>query len=312
MDTNDISVIIQGPIYAENSDLYSLRRCIGSVRSFLPGAEVILSTWTSEVNGDLLPYIEALIDKLHLIRLPEEISSATISNNIHRQFISTSAGLRIASRPYALKIRANFWFTGFPSVMLKDYGDKLVTLMLCGSMKDSGIIGCLPDFIMLGPTDVLLKIWSFRWNTDNIKELNFWGLLRTLPLWPSRYKLLPEQCLGIAAMRAYGFTNVPTTIWSSSPAIISDWCQFLSQHITMIPMDKAQITSSELRYFQGNFMTDPRGECAEDALVIWFKTSIYHRFRYILSTSFLQGLAKALLYYFSPELYKRVKNARRL
>ena len=45
--TSDISVILQGPVREET------RRAVQSVRSFLPGAEIILSTWLGEVLEDL-------------------------------------------------------------------------------------------------------------------------------------------------------------------------------------------------------------------------------------------------------------------
>ena len=48
MDTKDISVIVQGAIN-KNETI----KCLQSIRQYLPGAEIILSTWEGSNITDL-------------------------------------------------------------------------------------------------------------------------------------------------------------------------------------------------------------------------------------------------------------------
>ncbi len=98
--TEDISVVVQGAINNEITP-----RCLRSIRTFLPDAEIILSTWN---NSDVenLDY-----DTLVLNQDPGAVKCDIIDNalnNQNRQLVSTKAGLKKANRKFILKLRTDF------------------------------------------------------------------------------------------------------------------------------------------------------------------------------------------------------------
>ena len=99
----DISVIVQGPII-ENETIY----CLKSIRKYLPGAEIILSTWkNSDTKG--LDF-----DKLILNDDPSCTYSdkcKRIPFNLNRQIVSTQNGLKEVKRKYAFKLRSDLILT---------------------------------------------------------------------------------------------------------------------------------------------------------------------------------------------------------
>jgi hypothetical protein len=109
--TSDISVVVQGAVAGPSKDgkAYPTRDCLASIRRRLPGAEIVLSTWQgSDVSG--LDY-----DRLVLSDDPgavEFVEVPGVRNNVNRQIVTTLAGLRLATRPYALKIRTDMLVTG--------------------------------------------------------------------------------------------------------------------------------------------------------------------------------------------------------
>ncbi len=113
IDTNDISVIVQGAVDKENTPL-----CLKSIRKHLPGAEIILSTWKgTEVNN--LDY-----DKVVLNQDPGGFKDKcvnTFTNNTLRQLISTQNGLKRATKKYIIKMRSDLIFQ---SCKFLEYFDK--------------------------------------------------------------------------------------------------------------------------------------------------------------------------------------------
>lgn len=98
IDGSQISVVIQGPVRV------STKALITSVRSLLPGAEIILSTWNSE-NVSGLDY-----DYLVLSEAPKAFvqhKRTQTKNNLNRLIRSTIVGIKKASRDYILKIRSD-------------------------------------------------------------------------------------------------------------------------------------------------------------------------------------------------------------
>lgn len=115
--TAEISVICQGYIAPELTE-----KCLHSLKSVFPGAELILSTWEgTDVSG-----LEA--DKIVFSPDPGTLIAdevAGTANNVNRQIVSTKAGLRVAVRPYILKTRTDIVFhsDGFLNYFAK-YDDR--------------------------------------------------------------------------------------------------------------------------------------------------------------------------------------------
>ncbi len=99
----DISVIVQGPVVTDAAAAATTREVLASVRKFLPGAEIIFSTWE---NQDI-----SALDYDLLVTNPDPGSVGERANsssaNIYRQIVSSRAGLQAGTRPYGLKLRSD-------------------------------------------------------------------------------------------------------------------------------------------------------------------------------------------------------------
>ena len=99
IDSKEISVIVQGAV----DSCYTLQ-CLNSIRKYLPGAEIILSTWEGSDVSNLKP------DKLLLNKDPGGILCNPLTgvfNNCNRQLISTRKALLNVKRKYCLKLRSD-------------------------------------------------------------------------------------------------------------------------------------------------------------------------------------------------------------
>lgn len=102
----EISVVIQGPLYRE-ADL--TRRAVESAREHLPGAEIIYSGWQGAETSGLA------CDRIVLSEDPggrPHLHDPRYLHNTNRQIVSTLAGLREATRRYAVKMRSDHLLTG--------------------------------------------------------------------------------------------------------------------------------------------------------------------------------------------------------
>jgi hypothetical protein len=116
VDTGQISVIVQGPIAGAAGDAPDQRitkKCIDSIRHWLPKAEIILSTWenadTSDLDFDILVKNE---DPGGVCFHKSTSDGVEVLNNVNRQIMTTRAGLLTAHGRYALKIRSDFFLKG--------------------------------------------------------------------------------------------------------------------------------------------------------------------------------------------------------
>lgn len=99
--SEEISVIIQGPIL-DGMTLESIK----SVKSVLPNAEIIVSTWNDAITDGLT------VDYLVKNKDPRGeyySDNPKIIYSANRQIISTLSGLKVATRKYALKIRSDMY-----------------------------------------------------------------------------------------------------------------------------------------------------------------------------------------------------------
>lgn len=102
LDPKNISVVIQGVVNKKET-----RSCIASVRKFLPGAEIILSTWKNQkVSGlDYDVLIESEDPGAFAYRKNGDL------NNLNRQLFSTSEGVKRVNRKFTLKLRTDLVLT---------------------------------------------------------------------------------------------------------------------------------------------------------------------------------------------------------
>lgn len=96
--SSDISVVIQGALS------FGTKAVLKSLRTALPGAELILSTWEgTEVDG--LDFDKVVLSPDPGAQIADEVSG--IMNNVNRQIVSSAAGLKVVSKPFVLKTRTD-------------------------------------------------------------------------------------------------------------------------------------------------------------------------------------------------------------
>lgn len=100
--TKDISVIIQGPIYADITD-----KTVANIRDMFPDSQIIVSTWAGSNYKNQNADIVVESDDPGGFPLYD---NPKILNASNRQIVSTMAGLRQATRLYSLKIRTDMFF----------------------------------------------------------------------------------------------------------------------------------------------------------------------------------------------------------
>lgn len=115
IDNADITVVVQGPVQAlpdRDMDEGITAQCLNSVRRYLPGAKIILSTWAAQqLEG--LDYDELVIsdDPGSNIDMYKPDGSPN-RENTNRQIVSTVAGLKRVTTPYAMKLRTDNFLIG--------------------------------------------------------------------------------------------------------------------------------------------------------------------------------------------------------
>ena len=99
--SNEISVIVQGRV-----EMPATRKCLQSIRKYLPDAEIVLSTWE---KSDLT-HIKGLYNILALNKDPGAVifdDKENKQNNLNRIIVSSQNGIKAATRKYVLRLRSD-------------------------------------------------------------------------------------------------------------------------------------------------------------------------------------------------------------
>lgn len=170
IDSKDISVVVQGPIY-QNITEY----CLESIRKYLPNAQIILSTYKNSnltnlkydilvENEDCGNYSADLYDKRY--------------NNTNRQIMTTKSGLVYCNRKYTLRIRTDLSLSSakflkyfaklsfITDTKYKVFNKKIIVLTLFtrhfignGSKRYETPFH-ISDWIQFGLTEDIKKVWD--------------------------------------------------------------------------------------------------------------------------------------------------------
>ena len=172
IDSKDISVIVQGAIDKEYTP-----HCLESIRTYLPKAEIILSTWEgSDIEG--LDY-----DKLLLNKDPGGFAMSPFeTNNVKRQVYSTLQGLKQASRQYSLKIRSDIELVNnnFTKYLNKfnNYNNDwhffkkriIIPSLISRDPRIWESPMCPSDWCSFGLTEDMLNLWNIDFPTNEEEE----------------------------------------------------------------------------------------------------------------------------------------------
>ena len=116
---DEITVVLQGPIIQGETE-----KSISSIRTFLQGAKIILSTWQGSETKNLD------VDEVVLNQDPSSYYCGTtldnkkIFYNLNRQLLSTQNGIKRVHTKYTLKLRSDMYFTKDIQSSLLNYFDK--------------------------------------------------------------------------------------------------------------------------------------------------------------------------------------------
>lgn len=210
--SDQISVIVQGAVGNDIED------CILSIRQHLPHSEIILSTWEGSKLPPALPVDACLFNKDPGARPLNQ--DASLLNNTNRQLVSTIAGLRKATRPYALKLRTDFQIlhTSFLSAFERydvrvpafvHYREKIVIPHYSTRFPESAKPYPFhpSDLCLFGLTEDLIKHFDVPMLEENDWD---WALrhadeVNTPPSDnPSRPRFAPEQHFFLHSLWAHG------------------------------------------------------------------------------------------------------------
>lgn len=187
---NDISVIVQGPIYYET--MFS-KNCtndvILSIRRLLPNAEIILSTWKGEktdiFDTDIVIENEDPGTFYMDYGIVMDNGSSLTTMNINRQIVSTVNGIKAATRRFVIKMRTDTILEGteflnhfiqYNRPVSKGYKDVLKHRVLALSATNPRLAVPQPfyvcDFFFFGYKEDVLKVWDIPLIDDTKLKLN--------------------------------------------------------------------------------------------------------------------------------------------
>lgn len=227
MKADEISVIVQGAIDKNFTPI-----CLKSIRKYLPGAEIILSTWEgSDVDG--LDYDELVLNRdpggyKHDFAIYNQPRS---TNNFNRQLISTCSGIMKANRKYCMKLRSDIilksadFLKYWDKFEVRDSKYKLFShRVLCSSLFSrehscqNGTGFPVPfhpsDFWFFGLLEDL-KDYFGDCPRETEKEASDWGFKypNRLPYTTCLWRFSPEQCFCVNWVKKY-YPDVQFEDWS--------------------------------------------------------------------------------------------------
>jgi hypothetical protein len=224
MEPRDLSFVVQGAIDHSISPMTGeavTRSCLGSLRRYHPGAEIILSTWHGQQLDGLDYDVLVLNDDPGAWNALRPDAGAVKLDNTNRQIVSTKNGLHHASRKYAAKVRSDMIFRGSQWMRHYDryprradkwriFKERLITCSMWA--RDPHCPYSLqplhpPDWVHIGLKEDVLLLWDVELQPE--PESSQWFLNRgPVPLPPPadpdirRYS--PEQYLWRTLLAKYG------------------------------------------------------------------------------------------------------------
>lgn len=197
VDTEEISIVVQGPVIW-NKDYYETGwtfEVLNRARHFFPGSEIILSTWKGQ-NIDGLSFDFVIFNDD-----PGPLNTKDSSNNLNRQIVSTSSGLKKATRRYAMKLRTDTifnnncmisYFAKYPCRIetWKMFKERIVTdAALNPKHYLTPFPFQIPDWIHFGFREDLLILWDI----PLAEKPNF-----------ERFMCSPEQYIWTSCIKKFG------------------------------------------------------------------------------------------------------------
>ncbi|WP_440057164.1 WavE lipopolysaccharide synthesis family protein [Pseudomonas fragariae (ex Marin et al. 2024)] len=167
VDSRKISVVIQGPLYRNLSSKRNIFACIASIRTHLPQAEIIVSTWRHEDTFGVKA------DQIVMSDDPGAfVDDAGNQININRMLRSTLCGIQSASRPYVMKMRADHNLTSAALAVIGQSDDTepgetqlfdtpiTTTTLYIRDPERLPMLFHISDLVQFGTRDAMLAMWE--------------------------------------------------------------------------------------------------------------------------------------------------------
>lgn len=245
---SDLSVVIQGPLLLDRVE--GARRCLDSVRSLLPAAEVIVSTWEGEDASAIASPV--------LVEQSADPGCFVLADgfpiNLNRLQRSTLAGLRRASRPYCLKLRSDLALADrrflvaapAPEGCLFERPMTMTNLYLRDPEKFT-LLFHFSDIAQFGLTRDLLSFWDGPLFEED--EVLFPPAAPGRPR--GRLRLYPEQATTLRWLARNGVDVALAQPAQIDRPLLALWARVLSANIHLVDWRKSGIV------FPQRFATDP-------------------------------------------------------
>lgn len=171
--SKDFSVIIQGPISGKKDDSPEKQQtlqCIKNIREKLPEAEIIISTWIGE-DADYLDFDKIVYNEDPGAITYNDFELKNVYNNNNRQIVSTFNGLKLATRKYAIKMRAdlriestNFfnYFGKYKAYNKYNFFNQkiLISTYFSRNPEKLPLLYHISDLFQIGLTEDLQNLWN--------------------------------------------------------------------------------------------------------------------------------------------------------
>lgn len=176
INSNEISVIMQGPVYGKKTDNEQdkiTKICCKRVKELLPDCELILSTWEGTESDDI-PF-DVIIYNQDPGGIPMILNGINRMNNTNRMLVSTINGIKRAKKKYVLKLRTDMYlesldfvdkFRLFPvnreNSIVKE---RIISLSANNPRRGAKIVFSISDWFEFGYRDDILKLWDISLQT---------------------------------------------------------------------------------------------------------------------------------------------------
>ncbi|OOV93605.1 WavE lipopolysaccharide synthesis family protein [Pseudomonas sp. MF4836] len=253
VDSRDISVVIQGPLYRTLAPTRGINACISAVRAHLRHAEIIVSTWAGEDLGG--------VDADVVVTAADPGVLLDFNGNRHntnRQLVSTLTGIQAASRSHVLKLRTDHILTGSNIAVMGGYDPRVplaarllqtpitVTTLFIRNPEKVPLLFHLSDLIQFGTREDMLWFWDqeLRLQEEVFATTPYKNPIGNFVGY-SAMRMTPEQCLMLGLMRKRGYDITLQTPGDISPELVELSERLLSENFTVLDWETSEVDFPE-------------------------------------------------------------------
>ena len=253
VDSRNISVVIQGPLYRTLAPTRGIDACISAARAYLPHAEIIVSTWAFEdlagINADV---VVTAADPGALLDFNGN------RHNTNRQLVSPLTGIKAASRTHILKLRTDHILTGANIAVMGGYDARVplsvrllhqpitVTTLFIRNPAKVPLLFHLSDLIQFGTREDMLCFWDqeLRLQEEVFATTPYKNPIGNFVGY-SAMRMTPEQCLMLGFMRKKGYDITLQKPGDISPELVDLSERLLSENFTVLDWESSEIDFPE-------------------------------------------------------------------